>query len=131
MPSLGKKGPAIIALVVLLASGCAASIGNRYADGKSKVEPVGYRIETVKLEAGGWGLLKYRSDTGEAWYSTGDVWVPIVDQEPIPKSRYVFKPAPNGGRGWSVIRLDTQTGRTWITRNSVWVEVEDPSGAGS
>ena len=119
----------IAALVVMLlaGAGCVASIGNRSVPKQTPSGTEGnYRIETVPLASGGWDLLKYRPDTGEAWYSRGETWVPIVDLEEVPRSSYVFEPAPDGDRGWSVIRLDTRSGRTWITNNSTWVEVQEP-----
>ena len=127
---------AVTVIVSLTFAGCIASIGNRSAPSKktADVQPHqvqgSYRIETVELENGQWALLKYRADTGEAWYSKAPdnrVWIPILDADPVPSSAYVFRPEATGGWDWSVIRLDFRNGRTWITRDSVWVEVEEPS----
>ena len=127
-------GAALVA-AVLVTSGCVAAIGNRAAAVPKVVELEGrYRIETIRLDNGSWALLKYRPDTGEAWYTRAadnDVWIPIVDEDWVEDSHYVFEPRTTGGSGWSVIRLDTHTGRTWITRNSVWVEVGEPEEIGS
>jgi hypothetical protein len=119
----------LIASLLLVLVACVAAVGNRSApkqESASTADESGdYRIEVVPLGDGRPHMLKYRPDTGRAWYYSGEgAWVAIEDSEPVHRSHYVFEPSIDE-QGWSVVRLDTRSGRTWITRDSIWVEVQD------
>ena len=88
---------ALIASLLLVLVACVASVGNRSApkqEPSSKTDESGaYRIEVVPLSDESSHMLKYRPDTGQAWYFTGDgTWVAIEDDEPVLRSHYVFEP---------------------------------------
>jgi hypothetical protein len=116
----------IAATSILAGAGCIAALGNREVHSPPAIEPgePGYRVETVRLERG-LDLLRFRPDTGQAWYSSGDRWKPIVDAEEVPRSEYAFEPMVYAPNAWSVVRIDTRTGRSWVAKDSNWVEIDD------
>jgi hypothetical protein len=116
----------LAAASILVGAGCIAAVGNRAVESTPQIEPgePGYRIEIVRLERG-WDLLRFRPDTGQAWRSSGDRWIPIADTEEVPRSDYAFEPMVQGPNAWSVVRLDTRTGRSWVARDLLWVEIDD------
>ena len=101
----------VFCLCIVLLSGC--------EDKRSK-----FAIEMVPLSQGNWEAIKYSPVTGKAWSAQSGTWVPIVDEETLPRSDYVIKVAASRNGGWGAIRLDTISGRSWSASRGNWVEIQ-------
>jgi hypothetical protein len=83
-----------------------------------------YDIVMVEKSGGDWRAIKYNISSGESWYIRNGVFIHLLDDEVLPKSRYKVVATKYKG-GWGAVKMDIITGHAWKLKGELFVRVKD------
>jgi hypothetical protein len=83
-----------------------------------------FDIVMVERTGGDWRAVKYNIYTGESWYIRNGVFIQLVDNEVLPRSRYKVVATKHRG-GWGAVKMDVVTGNAWKLKGEMFVRVKD------
>jgi|GEM_PF-4729867 len=83
-----------------------------------------FDIVMVEKTGGDWRAVKYNIYSGESWYIRNGVFIQLLDNEVLPKSRYKVVATKYKG-GWGAVKMDIINGNAWKLKGEMFVRVKD------